>query len=850
MTPTEFVIFTIERLKARLRTNDLLTGLLGLLALVLVWLLTVVVVDQAVVLSRPARLVLVVVLSAIAALSLVAVLSWPTIRRLNNLYVARMIENSDENRFRNSLTTFVEIATDPAAPGDVRRAVAEKAARDLTELDVDDLIRRKPLRWMALVLATAGSVLLAFGLLAPRGFSAGLARAVGADIEPPTATRIVNLHPPDGYRVVAGAAVTVELQLGGSLPDEAAIELQHAGGHSQRKPMRRTGDESWEFTVSDLLEDMNFVIHAGDARSLRHRLIVYPLPHVREVTCLLNWPSYLRREPQTVNSGNIEAPVGTRVAITVLTSHPPDLPQLKFGDGRRIQLRPLPDGSGAEGEFVVPQTGGSYTISFRDREMQLENRHPVEYRITPLEDRPPQVELTPGGPLDVAGDASAELCVRAADDCGLAGARIDIYGLSSADAVIVAAMAAGELPADLADRVLRGRPLRSVALLAEKIPPEPQPLPLSLERWIKLRAADFGLPAGSGLLVRARATEIAPANRSGGSRGRTTTAKLLLIRLQEPEGGEESSDDNEGDSGNGEGGEGAEDANSGESGTSGENQTDAGNAGNGGGEGAIAADAGGTGDSGGASAGSEEQVEAQGRLNERFTPDERQRLDKLAQALDKFAPAAGAGASQERQGNSEGVNGPPPTNSTGESGDTGDTGDSGESGTSNGNSTAVAGGGSNTTSGTDTQTPETGHNQNNDANSGKGSLEAIGPRIMRLANELERGGQIDPALLDELGWTQTELRQVVTQFSRRFEEYAGAGGSDSGSTTATAANGASSESPGQVVNGTGSTGTGSADYQRPQPGTAGTVVRPADRPPSPEYDEIIDAYLRAVNQTQ
>ena len=440
MTPTQFVIFTIERLKARLRTNDLLTGLLGLLALVLVWLLTVVVVDQAVILPRGVRLVLVVVLGIVAALALVAVLAWPSMRRLNNLYVARMIETHDENRFRNSLTTFVELNADAAAPDDVRRAVAEKAARDLTELDVEALVSRRPLRWTVVVLATAGSILLAFGLLAPKSFSAGMARAIGAEVEPPTATRIVQLKPADGYRIVAGHAVTIELQLGGSLPDEASIDIEHTDGHGQRKPMRRIGDNTWEFTISDLLEDLRFSVRAGDARSPQHRLIVYPLPHVTAVACRLTRPAYTRREPQEVAGGNIDALPGTRVEITVLTSHPPEAPELRFDDGRKLSLRPLSDGSGARGEFVVGEAGGAggaggaetgYHISFRDKQMQLENRNPVQYRIRPLLDRLPLVELTPvgpaatQGPLDVPVNSPAVLHLRASDDYGLAGCWVD-----------------------------------------------------------------------------------------------------------------------------------------------------------------------------------------------------------------------------------------------------------------------------------------------------------------------------------------------------------------------------------------------------------------------------------------
>ncbi len=860
MNPTEFVNFSLERLKARLRTNDLLTGLLALLAFVLAWLVVVILLDRAIGLSRDLRLVLVAVLAAMALAGLLVALLWPTVRRLSDVYVARLIESHDENRFRNSVTTFVELRDDASAADDVRRAVAEKAARDLTEMDLDELVRRHWLRRTLVVLATTGAVLLGFGLLSPRTFSTSVGRVLGSAAERPTATRIVQLQPADGYVVAAGSNVVIDLNLGGQLPDEATIHLEHDDGFRQSKPMRRIGDENWQFAVSDLLQDMTFTVQAGDAQSSRHRLIVQPLPQVTSIRCRLFHPAYTRREPQDIDTGHIEALPGSRVEITVLTNHAPLEPVLKFDDGSELPLRVLDDRSGATGSFKVGRLPTGYRVSFRDQRLKLENRGAVQYRVVPTADRSPLVELSPQGPLEMPADGSSRLYVHATDDYGLARLAVE-FRLLRRSAAASATPPAVDGPA--LEHIL-SQPAEQTLELLPAVPPAPEPLPTGFDRPLTLQARDFAARPGDLLVLRARAEDLSPF-----SGGMGADSNVVIVAITEPAQEEQSptaatdatgetggepeapsttAASQQGDSGEaatGDSGEAATGDSAGQAGTDDPTTTAQsgdpdGNTGDGPGAenttaGSEAADA--TGEAGNgadgqiasASGGSQEPGSATGDAggNSPSGPD-----DPLADmpAEDKAALKQLLAALADSQNNQQTPSGQPDAEDP-------------AAGTASATATGTA---SSAGQQPDPAQEETGHSANETASgqTDAAMLAASGPQIRRLAADLERGSPVDPALLKKLGWDEADLRRVVSAYSERFDSFAG--NSQWSAATGSANNGAGAA---QQVVGRGPLGSGQATVERNPAGDAGSpIVQPPQRRDSPEFSEIIEAYIRAVNR--
>jgi hypothetical protein len=274
MSPENFILLVLHRTKAQVRSNDLITGLLWLLALLAAGLLIVIIFDLAHPLDRAAHLGLLAVLAVFAAAGLAAIFLWPLVRHVNDLFAARLIERAAEDQFRNSLLTFVELRHDPAASTEVRAAVAAKAAHDLQAVDFHLLLNRRPRRWALVALAAVAVVAAALVLAGPGNFAATLGRAVGLNIAPPSATRILDLRPADGATSLAGADVRIVATLAGRRPDAVAVTLNEGGRFWNTVNMKPLDEDDWELVVGNVRENLRFRVQAGDAQSDDHLLTV------------------------------------------------------------------------------------------------------------------------------------------------------------------------------------------------------------------------------------------------------------------------------------------------------------------------------------------------------------------------------------------------------------------------------------------------------------------------------------------------------------------------------------------------------------------------------------------------
>lgn len=191
MPSEKSILRALHRTKAQVRSNDLVTGLLWLLVILAAWLLAVILYDLARPLDRAAHLIILAVL-AVVAVVLAALLLWPLVHRINDLFAARLIESAAEDQFRNSLLTFVELRHDPNATAEVRAAVAAKAAHDLLAVDFHLLLNPRPRRWAVIALAALAIAAAVLALADPGNFAAALGRAVGLNIASPPATRIIS----------------------------------------------------------------------------------------------------------------------------------------------------------------------------------------------------------------------------------------------------------------------------------------------------------------------------------------------------------------------------------------------------------------------------------------------------------------------------------------------------------------------------------------------------------------------------------------------------------------------------------------------------------------------------------
>ena len=171
-----YIAGQLGRAEQRIRFIDFATGLAGLVAGTLLFAAAIAVLDRAFTLSAGTRQMLlvsyVVAAGVYGYLAIIRPMRW----RVNPLYAARQIEHTMPGQ-RNHLLNWVDLR-DEKLPGVIRSSLGQRAAKDLSKVDVDQAISNRR-AWIAgggvgvscLVLV---ALVLLFG---PRVFGSLLGRA-------------------------------------------------------------------------------------------------------------------------------------------------------------------------------------------------------------------------------------------------------------------------------------------------------------------------------------------------------------------------------------------------------------------------------------------------------------------------------------------------------------------------------------------------------------------------------------------------------------------------------------------------------------------------------------------------
>jgi hypothetical protein len=216
-------------------------------------------------------------------------------------------------------------------------------------------------------------------------------------------------------------------------PDEKFVVRAHAaapfgslvprlevaiGDDSRTVPMRQDGDDDFSWTFDKVPASFTYRVSAGGRSSEEYRVTLLHAPRVRRIDLRYEFPAYTRLASRTEeDGGDIYAPAGSRVQVTVHGSKPLDETALVLSDGRRIELRSTRD-STAEGALTVSEDG-AYRVSLRDRD-GLMSSGDTEYFIRVLDDRPPNVRiLRPASDRRVTPLEEVTIEARADDDYGI-----------------------------------------------------------------------------------------------------------------------------------------------------------------------------------------------------------------------------------------------------------------------------------------------------------------------------------------------------------------------------------------------------------------------------------------------
>lgn len=192
--------------------------------------------------------------------------------------------------------------------------------------------------------------------------------------------------------------------------------------------------EEFSLTLNNITASFPYAVTAGAARSPEFTVEVIRPVRVARIDLKYEYPSSLDLESHTEeDGGDIFAPAGTTVQLTITTDKAVTRGQLTMADGQAIPL------SGHGQVFTTNLTvaqDGSYRVAVNDVD-GLKNEGESEYFIRMLNDHPPDVRiLRPAGDKQVSPLEEVLIEARADDDYGVRSLELVIKSNTGKEKVV------------------------------------------------------------------------------------------------------------------------------------------------------------------------------------------------------------------------------------------------------------------------------------------------------------------------------------------------------------------------------------------------------------------------------
>jgi hypothetical protein len=409
----QFVDSRIAKTRTAVKSADVATGVVALIAWALVVLLVAAVADHWIVsggLDRWERYALWGVGLAGAGLYVATRLGPNLWRSVNPLYAARELER-ETPELKNSLLNLLQLrgATDSPA---IKQALERQAAERLARAG-DAPIDHTPLVRAAKLLLALVALVGVYVVASPKDFfaSAGRVLAPWSQIAAPSRVRITAVEP-GAVTLAQGARLNVTAMVSGLKADEL-VELVYTSDDRQavgrRVPMTasRGGVQfsgslpagSGAASALGLQGSLTYRIEAGDAHTPYYQVEVLTAPTIAPVTVRYEYPPYTGYKTREVEGvGDLRAIEGTRVTLSVEANLPIESAQVDIGADGRPDVRMTADSAKATGAFVLRHDGdgatstSNYVLRFTSTDGQA-NNDPPQYQIEVLRDLPPEAAI-------------------------------------------------------------------------------------------------------------------------------------------------------------------------------------------------------------------------------------------------------------------------------------------------------------------------------------------------------------------------------------------------------------------------------------------------------------------------
>jgi hypothetical protein len=374
--------------------------------------------------ARDGLSLLVAVLVALAAAAAgIACALWPLRSRPTDARLARFIEERTGG-MDDVLPTAVDYLSRPDQSGPMAEALAADALRAVKDINLDMVVDRSDVRRALWVAAAVSAVLIAAIVV----FSPNVRRASNVASAYLFPARVTIDVTPGSTKVAAGKPLTISAHVSGSDGALVPTITVGKGDKAQSIRMEPAGEDRYTATLSDLNASFAYLVSAASTQSPEYTVTVIRPPRVERIDLHLDFPQGLGLKSRTEeDSGDIYAPAGTKVRVTVTADKPIARGHLTLTDGTTIPL----DGTAPRAERapdnpvqvldagLTIEEDGSYRVALADTD-GLESAGDTEYFIRTLLDRPPDVRIMrPGGDKQVTSLEEVAIEARADDDFGI-----------------------------------------------------------------------------------------------------------------------------------------------------------------------------------------------------------------------------------------------------------------------------------------------------------------------------------------------------------------------------------------------------------------------------------------------
>lgn len=450
--PDAYIDFQLEKTRSGVKSADILTASVGSLTLLLGYLLAFVVFDHWVIPGGFGVGMRVVLLGGV----LVTCGTWialgvviPYLRRVNSLYAARLIEQSNPD-LRSTLINLVDLDESGRAISEpVRNTLEKRAAVALSRTDVDLAIDRRPLMRIMYVLLGIVVVGCLYTVLTPKKIAPSIYRALlpTADAAVATRTEILDVKPGD-VEVLARSQVEVIVDLSGQAPERVSLlystaDRKFVDAEVEMQPIEE-GVKQYRTLLSGengrgILQDMTYRIVAGDTASREFRITVQQPPSARVDAVKYEFPEYMGFEPKSEPGGTIEGWEGTQVTVEATANMPVKSALILFSDTEDVTQKAeevrmeITDGTRLRGTWTLAfrnDESSSYAKFYR---VQVKSEkgdvdpQPTLHAVTIRPDKKPEVLLLdPKGDLEKPANAVVPLMISARDDFLLKSVRVKV----------------------------------------------------------------------------------------------------------------------------------------------------------------------------------------------------------------------------------------------------------------------------------------------------------------------------------------------------------------------------------------------------------------------------------------